>query len=348
MNAFKSLFAPMEPLSGLGRFAKEEDNGVMRFSLSSDDKKEFGLLLKAFDSNVGASERLNEAMADGDPSLLKHAKLLKNEDYERNPYFLSVTPAPTKSGAWELTYDSYEPRQVFLSDNVASLGAPYYEEKNPTAYFATPFHFLALKEKGTTWMSVIPHEINTMKGPLSLMKGRLVVMGLGLGYFAFQALAKKEVSEVTVIEKDPRLIKLFNDSLLAFMPHKEKLTIVEGDAFDLSKVGFFLKKADSVFYDIWHDEEDGLEFYEKALKQEKESPTALHSYWMEEGLLAFYRRLVIVVMDEEMNHPEDRLDEPDSLMGRTQKALKGQFFSSYAEIAEALSDDNLKSLLKSL
>jgi hypothetical protein len=319
----------------------------MIFHLNEDDKKRFRALVDAFNHNLDVADEINEKMSEGDPSLLKKATLLKNEEYANNPYFLAVTPLPKKMGSWELGYEEYAANEVFLADNVVSLDAPYYEEKNPLGYFAKPFRFLSLKEKGTTWMSVIPHEINTMKEPLSLMNGKVVVMGLGLGYFAFQCLNKETVTKVTVVERDHRLISLFKESLLPYFPHQEKLVILEGDAFG-KEAQAAVKDADSVFYDLWHNEDDGLALYEKALKEEKQSEGVLHSYWMEKGLLAYYRRTVIVIMDEELNHPEDQLDDFTSLLGRTAKRLEKKSFASYKEIASFLADESLKDLLRDL
>jgi len=319
----------------------------MIFHLNEDDKKRFRTLSETFDRNLDKADEINEKMVEGDPSLMKEATLLKNGEYAKNPYFLVVTPLPKKIGSWELGYEEYDSNEVFLADNVVSSGAPYFEEKNPLGYFAKPFKFLSLKEKGTTWMSVIPHEINTMKEPLSEMKGQVVVMGLGLGYFAFQCLGKDNVSKVTIVERDHRLISLFNESLLPFFPHREKLTVIEGDAFG-KEAQNAVKEANSVFYDLWHNEDDGLSLYERALKEEKQSEGVLHSYWMEKGLLAYYRRTIIVIMDEELNHPEDKLDDFTSLLGRTAKALQKKTFSSYKEIASFLADESLKDLLRDL
>lgn len=319
-------------------------NRPVIFRLNEADERKFGELLSVFDANVRASEALNEKMKEADRSLLKEARVLRPEAYRLDPYSESVKPARRKFGSWELTYERYRPRQVFLSDAVASLGAPFYAEKNPLGYFPRPYEYLCLKERGRTWMSVIPHEINTMRAPLSRMKGRVVAMGLGLGYFAFRCLLKKEVSHLTVVEKDPRLIRVFRESLAPFFPNLGKLRLVEGNAFDEATVGPLLEEADSVFYDTWHDEDDGLAMLGEAYRAEARCPHAHFEYWIEGSLLAYYRRALIVLLDAADHYPEEK-EEDDELTSATKAALKETRFRSFRDIVSLLDDASLKSLL---
>jgi len=319
----------------------------MIFTLSLADKAKFAALLSSFDKNVAKSRWLNERMAHHDRSLLKEATCLHNEEYARDSFYLTVKPHEKKIGNWTLGYERYEPKEVFLSGGIESLGKPYFMEKNPLGYFLEPFRFLSLKEDGTTWMSVIPHEINTMEEPLRHMKGQVVVMGLGLGYFAFHCLEKKEVTSLVVVENDRRLISLFNEELKPFFPDLSKLTVLEGDAYDAKVVGAPLQKADAVFYDLWHNEEDGLPLLCQAYLEAKKYPNASFSYWMESSLLSYYRRIVIVLLDAALNYPSEQ-EEDDEIMSQTKKALANKRFESYEDIENLLSDGGLSDLLKRL
>ena len=316
----------------------------MFFTLSLADKAKFDALLSSFDKNVAKSRWLNERMAHHDRSLLKEATCLQGGDYAKDSYSLAVKPRGKKIGNWTLGYERYEPKEVFLSGGIESLGKPYFMEKNPLGYFLEPFSYLSVKEDETTWMSVIPHEINTMKEPLSHMKGRVVVMGLGLGYFAFHCLEKKEVTSLVVVEKDSRLISLFNEELKPFFPNASKLTILAGDAYDEKIVGAALRSADTVFYDLWHNEEDGLPLLRKAYQEAKKYPNADFSFWMEPSLLAYYRRVVIILLDAALNYPSEKEDD-DEIMSQTKKALADQRFTSYEDIENLLSNEGLKDLL---
>lgn len=319
----------------------------MKYSLAGVEKEKFEALLSAFDKNASESESLNRRMEERDPSLFREATLLKEGDYLADPYAKAVHPSKKKTGNWELGYGSYDAKEVFLAGGIGSLGKPYFIETNPIGYFANPFHYLSLEQDGATWMSVIPHEINTMKEPLSLMKGNVVVMGLGLGYFAFHCLLKQEVKSLVVVESDHRLISLFKEELLPFFLHKEKLAIIEGDAMDEKTIKPYLSKADAVFYDIWRNEEDGLPLYAKARSFEKAYPHARFSYWMEEGILAYYRRMVIVILDSLYNYPDEK-ENDNQIMAQTKKALKNKTIGNYGDIEEICSDNGLKDLLSAL
>ena len=172
-------------------------------------------------------------------------------------------------------------------------------------------------------------------------------MGLGLGYFAFHCLRKSEISKLTIVEKDPRLISLFNEELKPFFPDSSKLTILEGDAFDEKQTGKALREADAVFYDLWHNEEDGLPLLREAYHEEKKYPKAAFSYWMETSLLAYYRRIVIVLLDAAMNYQNEE-ENDDDITSKTKKALSNQTIHNYEEIEGLLSDGELRNLLKRL
>ena len=135
-------------------------------------------------------------------------------------------------------------------------------------------------------MSLVPHEIETMKEPLSKAEGRVAVLGLGLGYFAFAASQKEEVSEVVVFEKDPAIIALFQARLLPRFPRKDKIRILKKDALDYPEDGPF----DFVFADLWHDVEDGLPLYRKLVKREtRDCPV---SYWIEDTMRLVFARFL--------------------------------------------------------
>jgi hypothetical protein len=115
---------------------------------------------------------------------------------------------------------------------------------------------------------------------------------LGLGYYAFHASQKKEVTSVTVVEKSKDVIEIFNTYLLPQFPSKDKIKIVCTDAFDfmqkeLPRAGF-----DYVFSDLWHDASDGLEMYRKLKRFEPLSPNTVFDYWIEPSLLSLLRTVV--------------------------------------------------------
>jgi len=75
-----------------------------------------------------------------------------------------------------------------------------------------------------TWMIV-----QALAVPIARARGRVGTAGLGLGYYALRAAAKRAVSAVDVYESDPDMIAWF---LRAFAgrPEMRKITVIEGDA----------------------------------------------------------------------------------------------------------------------
>ena len=120
--------------------------------------------------------------------------------------------------------------------------------------------------------------------------GQVVAMGLGLGYFAFRASEKPEVARVTVVERDPDVIALFQEELLPQFPNGEKITVVQDDAFTFAEKRLPDFGADFVFVDLWHDTADGAEMYLRMKKFERRTG-APFAYWIEPSIVALIRGL---------------------------------------------------------
>lgn len=268
----------------------------MKISLSEKEKKEWRSISKALDASIEEASYWNDVLFGYVPrgEWMPFAKRLDPKKYTNDPFFKKVRPTSSKEGDISLCYREYKAYQGFVYDEIRTKERNYLE-KTPFGYFDKDFPFLAIQKGERTWMSVIPHEINTMKEPLSRMHGKTLILGLGLGYFAYMSLLKEEVSEVTVIENDPKVIALFNRHILPFFPKGKKFKIVKGDAFE------YLKKDapfESCFADLWHMPEDGLPMYLKLRKIEERKPEISFSYWIEASMLALVRRALIVLFDE--------------------------------------------------
>jgi AraC-like DNA-binding protein len=58
-------------------------------------------------------------------------------------------------------------------------------------------------------MSITPNEIVTMREPVARASGRVLTLGLGLGYYAYMVHLKEDVTDVTVVEREQAVIDLF-------------------------------------------------------------------------------------------------------------------------------------------
>lgn len=134
-------------------------------------------------------------------------------------------------------------------------------------------------------MTVTPNEINTIQPAVQQTRGKVLTYGLGLGYYAFHALRRPDVSSVTVVEKNPQVIDVFQRLLLPYFPRQEALHIIEADAFDYAQNFMPQEDYDTVFTDLWRDVADGLPLYQRMKALECPGPTFL--YWIERTLRCY-------------------------------------------------------------
>ena len=217
------------------------------------------------------------------PSLAR----LEPEPLLQNPYMRCIRFPQAVQGRWEMTRMAYEPYELFVRDDLLCL--PDGREIPRLGYFDRRFAYPAVLEGGREWMTVTPNEVATMAPALSQVRGRVAVMGLGLGYFAFMASEKNDVRAVTVVERDADVIALFERHLLPQFAHREKVRLVRADAFDLAQAG--LDGFDCAFVDLWHDVSDGAPMYLRMKALEARSPGVRFFYWIETSIRCLLRSL---------------------------------------------------------
>ncbi|MBD7910253.1 MULTISPECIES: rRNA adenine N-6-methyltransferase family protein [Clostridium] len=147
-----------------------------------------------------------------------------------------------------------------------------------------------LLQRNKLSMRVGPKEIQGCYEAIKWAKGKVAIVGLGLGYLAQEMSKKKDVKEVIVYEINSDVIKLYNRNF----SQNEKIKIIEGDAYKATK-----QKFDFFFVDIYGYElslrvvEDYIKFNEIHEIQE-------YSFWgMEHFLLSCsYEEIVWVYIPE--------------------------------------------------
>lgn len=204
-----------------------------------------------------------------------------------NPYWTTIRFPEAKLDIWEMTHLSYAPYELFVRDDLLFL--PDGREIPRLGYFDEAVRYPAVLQDGHVWMTVTPNEIATMEKPLARAHGHAVTMGLGLGYYAFCASEKPEVDTLTIVERDESVIALFKAHILPQFPHKEKVRIVQGDAFAYAAEELTQTDADHVFIDLWHDVSDGAEMYlrMKAIQMRRFHGSTSFDYWIEPSICSF-------------------------------------------------------------
>lgn len=325
----------------------------MKITLNENEMNKIGDYLFALDKNIDEGDYFNDVLHS--TIFVKKQKKpfeiveLDPSKYLDNPYYKLIKPSKEKKGDVYLTYDKYLPKQGFVYDEI-KLDKKDFREKTPFGYFPSEFPFLALKEKDVTWMSITPHEINTMEEGIKNAKGNVVTLGLGLGYFAFMVSNKEDVKHVKIIETNEKVIDIFKKDILPSFPNKEKIEIIKQDAFVFLSSSF---EENYLYADLWHMPEDALPIYTKILQFEETHPNTKFEYWIEKSILALIRRSIIVLLDEEMYESVDAnyMQEStlsDHLINQIHFILKNKEIKNIQDVISLLDFPSLKEIAKKI
>ena len=269
-------------------------------------------------------------------NILWDTQILKAEYYYENPYLKALKGVAFKEQGWTLanvkraayTLCPYEEEYAYGSNYALKMGI---------ATFDKDYIYPSISLYDQEWMSLNQHEIRTMETPIALARGKVLTLGLGLGYFAFMASNKEEVKEVHIVEMDLELIKLFNKYLLPLFPHKEKIHIHKADAY------YFINDIhdgdyDYIFSDLWQDVSDGVISYLKLKSVFIGFKKTTCSYWIEGSIIAYLRLLIIGVMKDEYYHIDSDYDEIQEFI---RNKLKDYAISNSGDIDALLSNQGL-------
>jgi hypothetical protein len=200
-----------------------------------------------------------------------------------NPYLAEVKIPTASEGRFTLTESRYGRGELFQYA-IPDFRAEYTVPK--IGFFSQPVRFPTICEGGVPWMSVCPSEITSMQAPIGDAEGAVLVLGLGLGYYPFMISRNERVRRITVIERAPEVIRLFREHLLPQFPYRDKIEVIEADAFDY--LGTEEARAfDFCFADLWQGAGDGAPLYRRLKEYESKFYAMRFSYWIEDALKFF-------------------------------------------------------------
>ena len=223
-------------------------------------------------------------------------KKLDTAPYRQDPFYQHIHLPEKTRGEWQLTHQEYQPYEMFCYDDPAVTEDG--REIPCIGYFTESFRYPAVLQKGRLWMAITPNEVETMRQDIAAAHGNILVLGLGLGYYAYMTAQMENVSRVTVVELDRDVIRLFEEELLPQFPGKEKIRVIHGDAFAYVEKEAAGEQYDFVYADIWHDVLDGTPMYLRFRALEKHMPGVEWRYWVEKSMLVWLRGLVKEEMAE--------------------------------------------------
>ena len=327
---------------------KDEDNRMMSDFIIDiiENGKEIGSL--ALNENIDLFKAICNYYKV-DRTFIKHLNevefkksitLLNVEDYNNNPYYKNVHLESIKDNNISIEYVSFNAYQPILCDNITV--DRNHIEHTCIGYFNEDIKYPQIKEDGSVWMLITPHEIKTMEKPIKEATGNVLVFGLGLGYFPYMISIKDNVNKITIVEKDKKIIKMFKEHILPFFEHKEKITIIEDNAKNFIENDFDYNYC---FVDLWFDTLDGLPLYIYFKNKEKKHPNTKFDYWIEDSMLIMLSRLFYTILYNDLNGikmPYDVInDEYDIIANKMYNKLKDIEITQYKDVEKLLTIESL-------
>ena len=195
-----------------------------------------------------------------------------------------------------------------------------------------------LLQNGEDWMLDAPSEAATNDPPAMAAHGKVLTFGLGIGYFLFMGARNPKVKSITVIERDPDVISLFEKDIFPQMKNSilVPVSIVRGDAFDCWNETY-LSSFDFVYTDIWRSADDGLEIMTCLLEQY--NPSVESWFWIEDSIVEPVRSAIFLHFVELV---ENRTIHPSSAYAIYTKKVRS-YFRTRNETIDSV--DALKDLL---
>ena len=212
----------------------------------------------------------------------KMVKCLKTNDYKENKYYKNIINPKIKQDNIEFKYEYYKPYEGFVFNDIEKdLEGRMYPQ---VGFFEEHFRYPAILENGRIWMTVTPNEIETMKNPIEKAHGKILTLGLGLGYYQYMISNKTNVDEVYIVDKNETIINLFKKYILPQFQNKDKIKIIHADAFEFLKNDMNKYNFNFVFSDLWHDVSDGVDMYLDIKNYKKLYPNIDFEYWIEKSI----------------------------------------------------------------
>lgn len=235
--------------------------------------------------------------------LTPSVRILDAKRYTENSYYKNIRITDIKDGEWELRQESYAPYRAVICHDMMLLED--FREVPPLGFFPEEFKFPAVLEGGNEWMTLTPVDLDTSEEAIEAAHGKVITFGLGLGYYAYMCSEREEVSSITVVERSADVIRLFKTHILPQFPHRDKVRIIEADAFEYAAEVMPKEGYDVAFVDTWRDAKDGTPMYRRMKPLETLSPNTRFLYWIENFLISRDRAERYADLCEmiELSHP---------------------------------------------
>lgn len=283
-----------------------------------------------------------------DNGFLSDVKALDEKAFLANPYLRKIRFPKGKRGPWTFSGNYFAPYEGFLYDQSDAEKDFPYRLKDHVGFFQKEVSYPVVLEDGQVWMSVTPYEIHTMAEPIEKAHGRVLALGLGLAYYPFMVLRKKDVESVTIVEKDERVLSFFESHILPQFERREDVRLVHADALQFladAKQGEY----DTLFLDIHHNEQDGVLPYKAFLEAKERLAGTDCSFWIEKSILVYLRRILAELVREEKDGAYEKAKSDafvDTLLDCFHDQLAEKTIITEEDVHALFSDTTLQELLQ--
>ena len=257
-------------------------------------------------------------------SLLNEGRVFDVSEIQDNPYVKDIDFKDRRSGDFEFRYHSFMPYELDIYDIPRKI-IEYDVDIPRISCFTEKVEYPVIFQNSikSTWMSVSPNEINTMKQPIRNAKGKVLTLGCGMGYFAYMASLKADVESITIVEREQSVIDLFTSFILPQFKTKDKITVIKDDAIEYMmnlEDGLY----DYCFADIWIGIMD-FEPYIETKEVCKRFRKMRMEYWIEDAFVILLSSHIYIEMlkafSNNMNVPLGNMNDNEFPIPENEKKL---------------------------
>ncbi|HBR85923.1 MAG TPA: hypothetical protein DEA32_01915 [Firmicutes bacterium] len=272
-------------------------------------------------------------------------KELAGQDYADRPFIRALQGVSIDQREYHLYPLEFQPLESFLLTDVnSSLENGHFSTETTLGYFLDKQIFPALRRGRRIWMSGTPYEFATMDPFIEEAHGKVLTLGLGMGYFATESLRKKEVTSVTAIDNSSEVIALFQKQIEPRIGLPRRVQIIQGDAWEYLQLHG--REFDYIFADLWHDEIDGTPMLIK-LEQMGRTIDREIKCWIAPTMLTFIRENAIQALTLlATGETPEPIDGP--LVAKLFNLYAKEDFTAPDDVYKALQDSSLTGILASL
>ena len=257
-------------------------------------------------------------------SLLNEGRVFDVSEIQDNPYVKDIDFKDRRSGDFEFRYHSFMAYELDIYDIPRKI-IEYDVDIPRISCFTEKVEYPVIFQNSikSTWMSVSPNEINTMKQPIRNAKGKVLTLGCGMGYFAYMASLKADVESITIVEREQSVIDLFTSFILPQFKTKDKITVIKDDAIEYMmnlEDGLY----DYCFADIWIGVMD-FEPYIETKEVCKRFRKMRMEYWIEDAFGILLSSHIYIEMlkafSNNMNVPLGNMNDNEFPIPENEKKL---------------------------